>query len=130
MDERRVFDRLKADGKVNIRGEKDISCDFKAFLDNISFGGLGIYAIEKVNPGTMVSFELNTQTTDSPLIGKAMVRHVDNLTPNKSPLFSIGMEFVDTNKDYLTYLIKRLQAKQAEQSRSSKNIAPLDFMPY
>jgi hypothetical protein len=130
MDERRHFDRLKLDGNVSIKSESGTLLDFKAFLDNISFLGFAMYAPQKIDTDSVVDFELNTQQLDHPLTGKGRVTYVVNPVPGHSPFYTMGVEFVETNKDLVTYLIKRLHSKMSENARNKTKVAPVDFIPY
>ena len=130
MEERRHFDRLKIDGNVIIKSESGTPLDFKAFLDNISFLGFAMYSTQKIDPNSLVNFELTTPSLDHPLTGKGKVRYATNPAPNHSPFYTMGVEFVETDKDLVTYLIKKLQARQAEGARNKTKVAPLDFIPY
>jgi hypothetical protein len=121
---------MHIDGNVSIKSENGNPPDFKAFLENISFVGFGVYASQKVDFDSLVDFELTTQQLDRPLTGKGKVTHVVDPVSDRSPFYKIGIEFVDTNKDAVTYLIKRLQAKMAEQARSKSKTSPIDFIPY
>jgi hypothetical protein len=130
MEERRHFDRLKLDGNIIIKSESGLPLDFKAFLDNISFLGFAMYSTQKIEPDSLVNFEVTTQALDRPITGKGKVRYATKPDSNRSPFYTMGVEFIETNKDLVTYLIKKLQAKNAEHARSKANVAPVDFIPY
>lgn len=130
MEERRHYDRFKMDGNISIKSENGQPLEIKAFLDNISFIGFGMYSVQKVNLDSVVDFELCAQELDRPLTGLGKVTYVADPASSRSPFYNVGVEFVDTNKDLVTYILKRIQAKMAEQAQSKSKAAPIDFIPY
>jgi hypothetical protein len=130
MQDRRGFDRLKLDGNVSIKSENGRPMDFKAFLENISFVGFGMYSAHKVDRDSIVEFELSSQPLDQPLTGTGRVKYVVEPAASRSAFYNMGIEFIDTNKDLVTYLIKKVQAKMAEDARGRSHTAHIDFIPY
>jgi hypothetical protein len=118
------------DGNISIKSENGQPLEIKAFLDNISFIGFGMYSVQKVNLDSVVDFELCAQELDRPLTGLGKVTYVADPASSRSPFYNVGVEFVDTNKDLVTYILKRIQAKMAEQAQSKSKAAPIDFIPY
>ena len=130
MSERRHFDRLRLDGNVHIKSENGQPLESKAFLENISYVGFGMYCAQKLVPESVVDFELTAQHLDRPIIGRGRVRYVMDPVSERSPFYRMGIEFMDTDKDVVTYLIKRIQAKMSKDTRSRTNTAHVDFIPY
>jgi len=105
--------------------------EHKVFLDNFSFGGFAVYSSEKLRPGRIVEFNLMTQALDQGLVGKGKIRHMTQPPQYTTPLYSVGVEFVEVNKDLVTYIIGRLQAKAAMEMRAKKEKAPsLDYIAF
>ena len=130
MPEKRHFDRLRLDGNVHIKSENGQPLESKAFLENNSYVGFGMYSTQKFIPESVVDFELTAQQLDRPISGKGKVCYVAEPASERSPFYRMGVEFIDTNKDAVTYLIKRLHAKMSEDTRSRTNTAHVDFIPY
>ncbi len=130
MQERRGYDRLKVDGDIRIISQNGSPVAFKAFLDNISFVGFGMFAAEKIEPETIVEFELTAPILERPLQGTGRIKYVNVPQSQRSTFYTVGVEFVDTNKDIVIHVIKRLQAKMAEAMQSRNSTRPLDFMPF
>lgn len=129
MQERRGFERLNIDGKVNLRSFDGELCVEDALLDNISFGGFSFYAQQDIAVDKAVEFNLNSTLVSDPLAGLGRVRHVHS-HGSIAGFFCIGIEFIGPNRDFVTHIIIRLQANIAEEIRKRKGFKPLDFMPY
>lgn len=130
MPEKRHFDRLRLDGDVRIKSENGQPFESRAFLENISFVGFGMYSTRKFVLESVVDFELIAQYLDRPITGKGRVCYAADPVSERSPFYRMGIEFVDTNKDAVTYLIKRIQAKMSRDARTRTNTAHVDFIPY
>lgn len=130
MQERRDYERLTLDGNVSLKTENGNPRTFIAYLDNISFGGFAMHAQERIEVDRIVEFELMTQLLEQPLSGKGKIRHITTPEKYRTVIFTIGVEFIDINKDIVIYLMKRLQLKIVNEIRSKKQTKPLDFLPY
>jgi len=130
MPEKRHFDRLRLDGNVQIKSDNSQILEIRAFLENISYVGFGMYSTQKFMPESVVDFELTAQQLDRPISGKGRVCYLVDSASERSPFYRMGVEFIDTNKDAVTYLIKRLQAKMSEDVRNRTNTTHIDFIPY
>ncbi len=127
--EKRDYRRINTEGQINVKNELgDIHA---AFLDNISFGGLGIYTKEKIEPGKVIDFELVMQLLDKPLIGKGIIKYANEPTDKHNPIFRMGVKFTDVSADTLAYIISRIQSAQARKiTKGPKGADPIDFIPY
>ena len=130
MPEKRHFDRLRLDGNVQIKSENGKPFESRAFLENISYVGFGMYSTQKFIPESVVDFELTAQQLDRPISGKGRVCYLAEPASGRSPFYRMGIEFIDTNRDAVTYLIKRIQAKMSEDTRARTNTAHIDFIPF
>jgi len=135
--EKRDYERLKLDGNVSIKSADGRRRRFKAYLENISFGGFAMFAKSrrKMSPETMVEFELVTPCLDEYLPGKGKIRHITRPERYTYPFYIIGVQFTEVNKDMVTHLIKRLQArlvsaKIAAELRSKKIAKAIDYIPF
>jgi hypothetical protein len=130
MPERRSYERLSLDGNIEIKSENGTPRIFGANLDNLGFGGFAMYTPEKIAAAAVVEFEMITQLSRQPLIGKGKIRHISAPEKYTTPIFTVGIEFTDVNQDLVLYLIKRAQLKIANETRVKKQVKPLDFIPY
>jgi len=130
MKERRNHIRLTAGGKVVIKREGGKTEEIEASLDNISFGGFGIFTKEKIEIGQIVDFELVMDLCCDKLSGKAKAKYIGEIDKFKGKFFNIGVEFIDTNENTIRYFISRLQAKSAKEMREKMRVKPIDYMPY
>lgn len=128
--ERRAYDRLGAAGEVTLKTADAAAGGWRGCLENISFGGFGMSMQEKIEPESSVDFDLNISTISESLCGKARVRYANEKIKYNNKIFIVGVEFTDVNKDILTYLIKRIQAKIAQQKASKTQGSGASFMPF
>jgi len=131
MGENRDYERLTLDGDIYIHAKDGSSCEYRAFLDNISFSGFAMFSLEKIEEGAVVEFNLITQALDQGLVGKGRIRHVTKPPQYETPLYTIGIEFTEVNTDLVTHIITRVQAKAALEKQAKKMKAgALDFMAF
>lgn len=131
MSEKRAYERLTLDGDVYIKTKGRNAHAFRAFLHDVSFGGFAMYSQEKLKPGNSIEFNLVTQPVGQGLAGKGKIRHSTCPPQYNTPLNIVGVEFVEVNKDLVTYIINRLQAKSALAAQAKKVTAgSLDFIPF
>lgn len=131
MQEKRAYERLILDGYVYMKTRGKNPFAFRVFLDDFSFGGFSVYSKEKLSKGRIIEFNLITQALDQGLVGKAKVRHITQPPHYSTPLYTMGVEFVEVNKDLVTHIINRIQAKMVQQMQARKEVAKaLDFMAF
>ena len=131
MQEKRGFERMVLDGHMYIKTRGKNPLTLRVFLDDFSFGGFAVYSPEKLKKGRVIEFNLITQVLDQGLVGKAKIRHVSQPPECSTPLYTIGAQFLEVNKDLVTYIINRIQAKMVLQMQARKEVAEaLDFMVY
>jgi len=126
--EKRAFERFNCDGRIAVKTENGSARSFEALLENISFGGLRMFANEKCAMDSVIELELSAPALAGPLWAKAKIRYVLDLSQQRS-FFTMGMEFLETNKDLVLYLIKRQQLKN-KHLETRKKTRHLDFIPY
>lgn len=130
MRDRRSYERLALNGHVNLKTENGSLRISNAYLDNISFNGFTMHAIERTEPDMIVDFELMPQSLYEPLAGKGKIRYVKAQEKYKTVMFTMGIEFIDINKDIVTHLIKRVQLKLTNETKEKGRTRPIDFLPY
>jgi len=108
MIEQRDYKRLDLGGSVRLRTSMERPRVFRAYLDDISFGGFQVYAKERINLGDDIDFEIMTRLANYPLRGKGKVRHVSSIKKGKASFFSMGAEFTDINKKKIITLIDKI----------------------
>lgn len=130
MKERRGYERLSLDGYINLKGEKIKPGPLQVGLQDISFGGFASYGPQELEVDNVVEFELTTQLIDRPILGKGRIRHINKPQRYIVPIFVMGVEFIEVDKDMLLHLIKRQQLKKSQEANAGRRKGILDFMPY
>lgn len=130
MKDKRNFTRFIISGVAVIKTEEGVLETFRAYLDNVSFGGFLLYSQKSIEVGKIVQFELLIKPVAYSLSGKGKVKYATITTRFKSPLFKIGIEFVDISRDIVAYEIKRIQREIFKAKRKLEKVEPPDFMPY
>ena len=127
--EHRGFERISLDGYVYIKTSNGLTHEFKAYLDNISFGGFAVYSQEKFDLGTVIEFRLITQALDEALVGKGKIRHIYRPPQYSSMLLTTGIEFVEVSQDKVRHMINRWQTRQALERENKKKANIFDGIP-
>jgi len=130
MQNRRSYDRLPLSGQINIRSKDAGIGPFEAFLENISFGGFGMYGAGRVELGSEVEFELSSPLFGQPLSGRGVARHIDQKKNYETKIHSMGVEFTEVNKDAIIFILKRLHLNSCTGSHLDQKSSSLDFIPY
>jgi len=131
MSEKRNHERLILDGDVHIKTRGKNPLEFRVFLDNFSFGGFAVYSQQKLRPGRIVEFNLITQALDQGLVGRGRIRHVTQPPQYSTPLYTVGVEFTEVNKDLVIHIIHRVQAKIAlEMQAKRQKVYAADFIAF
>lgn len=119
------------DGDVHIKTRGKNPLEFRVFLDNFSFGGFAVYSQQKLRPGRIVEFNLITQALDQGLVGRGRIRHVTQPPQYSTPLYTVGVEFTEVNKDLVIHIIHRVQAKIAlEMQAKRQKVYAADFIAF
>ena len=106
VTEKRAYRRLGLDGNVRVKAAGQSPRVVKAYLDDISLGGFQVYALEKVDIGEKVGFELMTPLYREALLGEGKVRHIRPVTKYNTDFYSMGVEFGKVKKQEVMRLIK------------------------
>ncbi len=130
MQNRRSYDRLPLSGQIKISSKDTGTGPFEAFLENISFGGFGMYAAGRVEPGSEVEFELVSPLFGQPLSGRGVARHIDQKNSYETNIHSMGVEFTEVNKDAILFILKRLHLNSRAENRLDQSHSSVDFIPY
>jgi len=131
MQEKRDFARMLLEGGVSIETLGDQRRKFTAYLDNVSFGGFSMITNEKTDENTLLDFELMPRLASQAIGGRGKVKYVSAPEKHTTPLYTIGVEFVDVNRDLIAYLLKRIELQNAQEVRNKKrHDKRLDFLPY
>jgi len=108
VSEQRSYKRLDVKGSVHLKSEEEEPRIFRAYLDDVGFGGFKMYAQQRIEVGKDVEFELITPLLNKPLPGRGQIRHVRRIVTEATPLFAMGVEFSEVNKGKTIQLIKRV----------------------
>ncbi|MFH0762330.1 MAG: PilZ domain-containing protein [Candidatus Omnitrophota bacterium] len=117
MSEKRAYDRLAACGEATLKTVDETAPLQKGGLEDISFGGFAISLQEKMEPSAAVNFNLTISTAGELFCGKGIVRHATENSRYNRKTFIVGVEFTEVNKDIVTYVIKKVQAKLTQQKK-------------
>ena len=105
--EKRGYARLPLRGAISFRTEGQGWRSVKAYANDVSFGGLALYSRKSLERERIVELELRTKFLEGPLQIKGKIKHV-KMPEKPGVTFRMGIEFVDTNKDKVTQLIKNV----------------------
>jgi len=100
-----------------------------AFLDNLSFGGFGMYSQDKVDLKKEIEFDLTVPLLGQPLSGSGSIRYMNPVEKYNKEIYFMGVEFGEVNKDAIVFIIKRLHLQKSKQT-AAKIHNYLDFIPY
>lgn len=126
MGEKRSHVRYLVNADVTLKTEEGASYNFKRSVTNLSFLGAGVFSKETIVTGNdIVQFELLSEVSSAPLIGRGKIKYIEKQeNRGATPVYKIGLEFVDIDKTALLYFMKRLQdlrtAKMKKIQRARK----------
>ncbi len=126
MKEQRSFHRLNAAGEVVFK-EKDIP---NSSIIDISYNGIAIYSKKKIEIGKLLAFELKIDFVCEPIKCSGIIKYMSEKNIYGSLVYKIGIEFIDTEKNNIAFIIKRVQSVFAEQQKRITNSKSPDFIPY
>lgn len=130
MAERRAYERLGVIGEVELSCPGAAASLRKGRLENISFGGFTVSLDEALKPDEAIDFVLNVASTGEAVSGKGVVRCATERLRHNRKIFIIGVKFTRVNKDILTYIIKKIQTKTAQERRVKGQGDTASFIPY
>jgi c-di-GMP-binding flagellar brake protein YcgR len=111
---------FEMEGSVNLRREDDLSHIVKADLQDISYGGISIWASEKMEVGLNVFFELVTKFWEEPITGKGKVRYAREMKRYGSNNIRMGLEFTDVNRETIKLILSRILEEICEAARKKQ----------
>jgi len=115
----RSYIRYSVKGSVNFKSESGTVIVSDGILVNISFMGLCLETKERIEIGTIVQFEVSTDLLDKILVGKAVVRNVEEVKTGGNRMFRVGVEFLSINEDDILYLLSNIQHKICRARRKA-----------
>lgn len=116
--DKRKFTRYIVNGEVFLKNENGTkyNCHFESI--NVSFGGLAVYSFEKLDvAGNIFEFNLITTIHNVQLQGKAKNLYFSEEKRAGKPIYRMGFEFVDMNKDMVSFLLSSIQKANSMESR-------------
>lgn len=128
--EKRAYDRLNVIAEVVLTSPEGAASLYKGRLQDLSFGGFAISAEQKTEPLTEMDFALRLPALGETIDGKGIVRHATENLKYKRKIFIIGIEFMQVDKDALTYIMKKIQRRIAQERRGGRQIDAAHFIPY
>jgi len=103
--ERRKYTRYNAEGSIIIKADKEGIAAIKADLIDISFSGICVRTKEKIEPNTMIKFDLITKHWGEPIEAEGRVKHIANI----GNTFKAGIEFININKAAIEAVLNNIQ---------------------
>ena len=117
--------KFEAEGTVDIKRVDDLSHVIRADLQDISYGGISVWAGEKMESGANVLFELTTKFWDDPISGKGKVRYAREMRRLGEHKIRVGIEFLEVNREIVKDILNRIledicqAARKSEQSKKN-----------
>ncbi|MFH1441716.1 MAG: PilZ domain-containing protein [Candidatus Omnitrophota bacterium] len=130
MHDKRSHERLIVIGDVTLKDESNNSIIAEGFLDNISYSGALIFLRKEIEQGKDVLVEFKMSFLTMPICIKGRIKYIKQSLKYKYPVFKAGLEFSESDKGKVEYIIKRIHAVMAEKKRNQENIEPPDFIAY
>ncbi|HTY45178.1 MAG TPA: PilZ domain-containing protein [Patescibacteria group bacterium] len=97
MHQARNHARHEIEGFANLMPESGAQQAIRGILANLSFGGFCVRANHRLEPGSVVAFDVLTEVCGEHLTGKGKVKYSNELKRHDSS-FVIGIEFLEVNK--------------------------------
>lgn len=105
IKEQREYIRLSAEGNVVLMPEDSTLRTIKADLFDICSLGVGVCALEKIEVGIHVKFELTIKLCDEPLVGEGEIVYTNEVKKDDVLSFRMGIKFINVdNKKILNFL--------------------------
>lgn len=101
-----------------------------AYLDDVSFGGFSIYSKESPEANSNIEFNIMTNLSEQAISGKGRVCYKAKPQDFNQKISFLGIEFTEVNKDMVSFLINRIQARVINKLRQAKQVKPVDYIPY
>ncbi|MCM8763190.1 MAG: PilZ domain-containing protein [Candidatus Omnitrophica bacterium] len=123
----RAYERFELEGRISLQiPDSVIPNIFDANVENISFGGLRMNSLQKIEVDHIINFKLKPALFDELLSGKGKIRYVKEEAYYKTPCYKMGVEFIEVNKDILRYIITQVQNLDNETKRKRQRIQGLE----
>ena len=133
IQEHRASRRVDVEGEISLVRAHQGPRLVKAYLDDISLGGFQMYAVDNVDIGEEVDFELITPLYRDPLAGKGKVKYSRPVTKYNTALHAMGVEFDQVKPRQIKQLLKMHTARRSKPgflARHKKELrAFLFFLP-
>ena len=119
MEDRRSYLRYPAELDVKLKLLEGTSDDMDAAVVNVSFGGMGIIANEKLQPGTEVSVEWPNPPFyySGDAVLRCTVVSIEKVDGEDGP-FRISVKFSDKDSELVQRLLHWAQAQDSARKRS------------
>ena len=104
--EHRAHKRVDIDGGVRVLRQDHGPRVVKAYLDDVSLGGFQMYAMDTVNIGEEIDFELMTPLYRDPLTGRGKVTYSRPVTKYNASFNAMGVEFKEVPQHQIRQLLK------------------------
>lgn len=130
MHEKRGYKRYLADGSISFKTSEETGFIHKAYLDNLSFSGLGMRSQDLIPAGSNIDFELVMTYLDKPLQGKGQIKYSYQPTQLGVTTARLGVEFTGIATDVIEFIIKRTQAQTVSKIKPKTFSKNTDFLPF
>jgi c-di-GMP-binding flagellar brake protein YcgR len=124
MHKPRNYSRTNIVGTATIHPENEPTKTIRADLANLSFGGCCVYAREQLAPDAVIEFVLSTELSGEQLSGKGKIKHVKESSRFGKVVFTVGIEFIDTNREVIVNLLNIYRARINQAKMESSRPKP------
>lgn len=124
MGEKRSHIRYAVNADINLKTDDGDSYVLKSGVTNISFHGATVFSPEKLDlENKPVHFELASGLSSESLKGKGRVKYIiKEERKDGSPLYKMGLEFIDIDKSAIMHFVNRLQEMQSSKIKKTYRI--------
>jgi len=130
MHEKRGYKRYPVDGSLNFKISEEVEFTHRAYLNNLSFGGLGMCSQDILPAGSSIDFELVMACLEKPLQGKGQIKYAYPPKEFGVSTSRIGVEFTGVSGDAIEFILKRIQAQAANKVKTKTSSQHPDFLPF
>lgn len=109
MLEQRKFVRYPTEGKAILKAKQDLSRSISGDLVDISILGIGVYALEKFEPGLEVNFIVMGKFSEKPILGGGRIKYALALKKEEKTFYRMGVEFITVDKEIIQKIIICIQ---------------------
>ncbi len=109
MKERREFTRFDMEGDVVLKPIDGTLRVIKSDLYGICFLGAGVYAAERIEPGTIINFELTSKLSKETIICEGKIIYATKVKDGPACIFRMGINFINVDSKKNQHIFNLIQ---------------------